>query len=85
MPPIIINDQFTNAVDSDGKPISKARRYQLRQEARGNCIICGAKRDGHSSLCPTHAASYNERQRRNHAKLLRRLKRLRKKEGTQCK
>lgn len=38
-----IIDQFTTATGADGKPLSRQRKWQLRQKALGLCCKCGAK------------------------------------------
>jgi hypothetical protein len=43
-----IKDEF-----SDLK-ISRQARWQLRQKAKGGCILCGKPQDEHTSFCAYH-------------------------------
>lgn len=51
-----ITDQFSHL------PISRQRRYQLRKDAQGLCIICGQPQSARG-LCLAHAIYARERQR----------------------
>jgi hypothetical protein len=53
-----INDQFSNL------PISRQRKYQLRQVALGKCQICGKDKHQNSVFCGNHLLQHRLRQRR---------------------
>lgn len=51
--------------DNGKKPVSRQRRWQLKQIAAGRCMLCGKKRSNWSShLCDEHLATARERARR---------------------
>lgn len=51
----MIRDKYTD------KPISRQRKYQLRQRDKGKCIICGENRaESNRHYCEIHAAQANK-------------------------
>lgn len=59
-PPIL--DEFTNL------PVSRQRKWQLRQNAKGRCVICGQPRPGHRTCCDKHAWRNTTLAKARHAK-----------------
>ncbi len=57
-----IVDQFTGALKSDGKPMSRQQIHMLRKKARGLCLTCGAPAIG--VYCLRHTIAARERMRR---------------------
>jgi hypothetical protein len=54
MPPVIIKDALTEM------NISRQRRWQLRQRAAGNCVICGKTAETRG-YCAEHAERNRQR------------------------
>lgn len=57
MPPRRIQDRFTKL------PVSKQRKYQLRNQAKGNCEKCACKAVNGGVLCAKHRAKAKKRYR----------------------
>jgi hypothetical protein len=53
-----ITDEFSDL------PISRQRKYQLRQAKLGRCVLCGNKSMPDSAMCRKHLVDARERARR---------------------